>query len=67
MRDIFPANVVSVAYLSPSVIQLVLVIGNMGQLQGTEHPDEWVSLWFPDDTGSFRYPNRFLASGLVIA
>lgn len=56
MRDIFPANVISVAGLSPSVIRLVLAVGNMELFEGTKHPDEWVSLWFPDAAGALPLP-----------
>ncbi|QFQ89592.1 hypothetical protein F8A10_19315 (plasmid) [Paracoccus kondratievae] len=60
MRDIFPANVISVTDLSPSLIRLVLAVGNMELFERTKHPGEWVSLWFPDAAGALPLPARNL-------
>ncbi|NPD17748.1 SIP domain-containing protein [Xinfangfangia sp. D13-10-4-6] len=57
MKDLFTITVQSVDDLSPSLSRLIFLVENMEQLQGTDHPDEWVSLWFPDATGIFNPPS----------
>lgn len=57
MTEHFRITVTSVADLSPSLIRLVFAVEGMEALRGTPHPDEWVSLWFPDDRGDLPVPS----------
>ncbi|MCE8438523.1 siderophore-interacting protein [Rhodovulum sulfidophilum] len=56
MSGILPIAVKAVRDLSPSMMRLVFEVDGFERLQPTPHPDEWVSLWFPDATGALPRP-----------